>query len=86
VRPLVEGSGVAPSVVIKSRDYLSNFYNVSAASAVNGTGNCPVRINARYHRINLTIPAASVWTFAQGIDDIDFVTTSIRTGPFLRFG
>ena len=78
VRPMVEGTSVTPSVTIKSRDRIVDSYATSAASAMNALGSCPVRVNARYHRVNLTIPAASTWKFAQGIDDIDFVATGMR--------
>jgi len=69
-RPIVEGSSVTPSGLIRYRDRLSDSLSTDTAVAINGNGVCNVRRNARYHRARVIIPASSVWTFATGIDDL----------------
>lgn len=78
LRPMVEGTSVTPSITIKSRDRMQDGYSTSSAVVTNAIGTCPFRVNARYHRAVLTIPASSTWAFAQGIDDINFIATGTR--------
>lgn len=68
-RPMVEGTTATPSGMVRYRDNLSEALQDDVAVAVNSTGFCNVRRNARYHRARIVIPSASVWTFATGIDD-----------------
>lgn len=69
-RPMVEGSSVTPSLTVKSRDSLGASHTTGSPVAVNSTGVCTFRVNSRYHRAKLTIPASDTWTTARGIDDI----------------
>ena len=75
---MVEGTSVTPSITPKYRDRLQDAYTTGAAVAANSTGVCPMRINARYHRAKLTIPAGATWTFATGIDDIVSMKMGMR--------
>lgn len=72
VRPMVEGSSVTPSLSVGWRNQLQDAVTYASPVAVNANGLCPVRINARYHRAKITIPAASEWTFARGLEDLKF--------------
>ena len=78
LRPMLEGSAVTPSILIKSRNKLTDPYVSSTAVAANTFGYCPLRVNARYHRAQMTIPAGASWTFAQGVDDLEFTPMSAR--------
>lgn len=70
VRPMIEGTSVTPTVSIGWRNNLQDAVTYAAGVAANANGYCPQRINARYHRAKVVIPAASQWTFARGIDDL----------------
>lgn len=72
LRPIVEGSTVVPSLTVGKRNHLYNSVTYGTANAVNSYGFCNARVNARYHRARITIPAASLWTFALGVDDLKF--------------
>ncbi len=78
LRPMVEGTMVTPSVTIRSRKRLQDSYTDATPVAANANGVCPVRVNSRYHRMKMTIPAASTWNFARGVDDINFTATGTR--------
>jgi hypothetical protein len=70
LRPIVEGSSVTPSLIVKSRNRMQDALVSSSSVSANANGFCPVRANARYHRARVTIPAASTWDFMTGIDDL----------------
>jgi hypothetical protein len=70
LRPMVEGSMVTPTISIGYRKTLSDSIAYTAPTPVNSTGFCPTRANGRYLRAKMTIPAASSWTFARGVDDL----------------
>lgn len=72
MRPIVEGSSVTPSITVGYRNHQYSNLNYDTASAVNSYGVCTSRVNARYHRARLTIPAGSQWMFARGVDDLNF--------------
>ncbi|TXL80469.1 hypothetical protein FHP25_05440 [Vineibacter terrae] len=56
VRPLVQGTAAtAVSVQVGKRDRLIDPVMYTAASAMNANGTCPVRANARFHRLRLDI-------------------------------
>lgn len=78
LRPMVEGSMVTPTVTVRSRNRLQDSYTDATPIAANANGVCPVRVNARYHRMKMTIPASSSWNFARGVDDINFTATGTR--------
>jgi hypothetical protein len=70
LRPIVEGSSVTPSLTVGSRDHLTEAVTYGSPVAANSYGWCNARTQARYHRAKITIPAASSWTFARGVDDL----------------
>lgn len=72
VRPMVEGTSVSPTVTIGYRNSLGDSVTYGSSIPVNAYGYCPARVNARYHRARVTIPAGDLWNFARGIDDIRF--------------
>jgi hypothetical protein len=78
LRPMVEGNGVVPSITIRSRNRLQDAHTDATPVAANANGVCPVRVNARYHRAKMTIPAASSWNFATGVDDIKYSAMGAR--------
>ena len=56
LRPLVQGSSsTTVNCYVGGRDRLVDSVTWSAASAMNATGTCPVRSNARYHRLKMEI-------------------------------
>ena len=72
-RPMIEGLSVTPTITVKYRNRLQDSYMTTTPVAANSFGKCPLRVNARYHRMVVDIPAASQWSFARGVDDITFV-------------
>lgn len=64
-RPLVDGG--TPTISIGHRDNLQDATTFDTAKAINAIGKAAVRRNARYHRFRVTVPAASTWTHAQGV-------------------
>ena len=78
VRPIVEGTSVTPSVTIGYRNLMHEPIAYTSASVANSNGVCRFRKKARYHRARLTIPAADVWTVAQGVDDIEVTQMGTR--------
>lgn len=69
-RPMVEARFVTPTISVGYRNSLDGSVTWTPEVAVNSQGYCPVRTNARYHRVRMTIPAGDDWTLARGIDDI----------------
>jgi hypothetical protein len=56
IRPLVQGnSSTSISVEVGRRDRLIDTVSWGASSAMNSSGHCPVRSNARYHRMRMTV-------------------------------
>lgn len=56
IRPLVQGnSSTSISVEVGRRDRLIDTVSWGASSAMNSSGHCPVRSNARYHRMKLSV-------------------------------
>jgi len=78
LRPMIDGNTVNTTNTVRSRDNLDDTYTDAMPVTVNSIGTCPVRVNARYHRARLTIPAAANWNFAMGLDDPDFTATGTR--------
>ena len=66
VRPLVDGG--SPQIRIGYRNNLFDAVTWSSVANTNDAGIAPFRINARFHRGRLIIPAGSEWTHAQGLD------------------
>lgn len=78
MRPMVEGDTVTPSVTVGYRNDLYDSVSYTSAVPVNAYGFCNARVNARYHRMRLTIPSGSNWNFARGVDDVKFSPTGRR--------
>lgn len=78
LRPIVEGSNVTPSLTVGKRNNLYQAVTWGSAKPVNAYGICTARVNARYHRAQINIPAGSNWNFARGIDDIKFTIAGNR--------
>jgi hypothetical protein len=55
VRPVVDGSSATCTVQMGTRNTQTSSYSYASAVAANSTGNCPVRSNARYHRIRANV-------------------------------
>lgn len=56
IRPLVQGSSsTIVSSYVGGRDRLIDSVSWTAASVLNATGTCPVRSNARYHRLKMEV-------------------------------
>ena len=78
VRPIIEGVDTSMAVTIKGRTDMHRPYNDYGPYEVNDIGYCPVRVNERYHRAKITIPANENWTFIRGIDDLKFSKMGYR--------
>jgi hypothetical protein len=78
LRPMVEGTSVTPSLEVGYRNHLDEAVSYTSPKAANTYGFCNARINARYHRARITLPANSAWDFARGVDDIKFSTMGRR--------
>jgi len=78
LRPMVEGSSVTPSLSVGVRDHLYEQPIFSTAKPMNTYGICNARVQGRYHRAVITIPAGSQWNFARGIDDVKFSPVGSR--------
>ncbi len=78
LRPMIEGMSVTPILTVGSRDHLSSSVTFGAPIPANSTGFCPARVNGRYHRARITIPAGNEWRFARGVDDLKFSGAGAR--------
>jgi hypothetical protein len=78
LRPMVEGTSVTPSLTVGSRDHLTESVTYGSPTAANTYGFCNARVQARYHRARITLPASSTWKFARGVDDIKFSSMGAR--------
>jgi hypothetical protein len=77
-RPMIEGTSVTPSIAIGWRNRLQDAVTYADPVPANESGVCPSRVNARYHRGKIAIPAGDVWTFARGLDDLKLSRTGGR--------
>lgn len=76
LRPLVQGSSATNiTLQVGGRDRLVDAVTWTAASAMNATGTCPVRSNARYHRLKMEI--AGGFDRAMG-SEVEFTKEGIR--------
>jgi len=66
VRPIVDTTAATGTLSFRNRvaDTASN----TAQASMHSTGTLPFHKSARYFKFNLTIPAATTWSDAQGID------------------
>jgi len=66
VRPVVDSA--AATVRVGKRDRIADERTWGQESAMQPSGECPVRSNGRYQRFRVRIPAGEVWSHAQGVD------------------
>jgi hypothetical protein len=66
LRPLTDASTSMCSV--GHRDNAQAVTTYTSETAVNAVGICPQRVDTRYGRAKLRIPAGSTWTYAMGIE------------------
>ena len=66
VRPIIDTDAVTGSVSFRNR--VSDTASTSGQTSMHATGTIPFHKSARYFKFNLTIPAATTWSDAQGID------------------
>jgi hypothetical protein len=78
LRPMIEGTSGTPILEVGYRNHLDEAVAYAAPKTANSYGFCNARVNARYHRARITIPANSAWEFARGVDDIKFSTMGRR--------
>lgn len=67
-RPMVDGG--SPTVAVGVRQTQQASVTWGSATAITTDGLAPLRANGRYVRFRVGVPAASTWTWGQGIDDI----------------
>jgi hypothetical protein len=72
LRPMIEGTSVTPSLTVGKRNHLNESVTYGSPILANAYGICNARVNARYHRARITLPAGSSWQFARGVDDLKF--------------
>jgi hypothetical protein len=77
VRPMVDGSAT-PSVAIGYRNRLQDGVSYGGAVAADQWGYAPQRINGRYLRGRITIPAGTDWQHCLGLDAIEAVPGGSR--------
>jgi hypothetical protein len=68
-RPLIDGG--SPQISLGWRDTQQAAINYGPSVGLTPAGLAPVYQSGRYFRARATMPAASVWSNMQGIDDID---------------
>jgi hypothetical protein len=78
LRPMVHGDGVLPSIIVKYKDDLHDSFNETAATQVASSGRCSTRVNARYHRATVSVPANTNWEHATGVDDVVSTPMGVR--------
>jgi len=66
VRPIVDTSAAIGT--LSHRNRVADSFSTTGTSTMHSTGNIPLRKSARYFKFNLTIPAGTTWSDAQGID------------------
>lgn len=68
VRPLVDGG--SPTVAMASRNRLEDAQTIGADIAMDVSGVCPQRVDARYMQALIKVPAGASWNHCQGADFI----------------
>jgi hypothetical protein len=75
LRPLIDGNG-AVTLQVGTRNKLTDSVAWGSAIAANSIGECPVRSNARYHRVRVNISGG--FTHAIGVDVLKFSNAGER--------
>jgi len=76
VRPIVDATGATVTPI--TRNLPSDAVTTGSAISLDSLGRAPMRVNARYARMRLSMPAGHAATFLQGIDSIDAVPLATR--------
>lgn len=66
VRPIVDTSAATVSVGVRRRQ--ADAVTTKTATAMESSGVCGANAKGMYQRVTTAIPAASTWTFAQGVE------------------
>lgn len=66
VEPLIDCSDATIAMGVRETQHSSVTFG--SESTQGATGICPVRSSGKYHRARLSVPSASTWTYAQGVD------------------
>ena len=66
VTPLIDTTSA--TIAMGTRETQHGTVTYGSESTQRSTGICPVRSTGRFHRARVTVPAATTWTFAQGVD------------------
>lgn len=66
VAPLIDCTDA--TVAMGTRERQGDSVSYGAESSINASGICPVRSSGHFHRGRVSVPAASTWTYAQGLD------------------
>jgi len=66
VRPIVDGSAATSTVQMAGRNIGTDTVSFGSAVSLNGSGDAPVREDARYHRVRVNITGG--FDHAQGVD------------------
>lgn len=56
------------TALVRSRARLADSLVNSSSGTMQANGDIPVMASGRYHRIQITIPAATTWSYAQGVE------------------
>ena len=64
VRPIVDG-GTTVTVQVGSRNLQTDSVSFGSAVSANSSGECPVRVDARYHRYRIN--TSGTFNFIQGV-------------------
>ena len=72
IRPMVDGG--SPTVALGVRETQQGTVTYGTAASLTGAGMAPVLGSGRYFRAKVTVPAASTWSNALGVDDLEFRT------------
>jgi hypothetical protein len=66
IRPIVDTGSVYTSIGRKSKPYDMVMFSAEVLPS-SATGIAPFRASARYHQVNLRIPASAQWTRLEGV-------------------
>jgi hypothetical protein len=66
LQPLTDAS--AMTAVCQSRERFSDNVVNTASASMQSNGDIPLLSSGRYHRMQLSVPAGTAWTFSNGVD------------------
>ncbi len=76
VRPVVDGASATVSVQMGTRNTQNSSVSYGMSVSSNSTGDCPVRSNARFHRVRVNI--SGEFDHAEGVDVLSFAKAGRR--------